>query len=261
MGPVPLHPNLQELITAAGIDLCSTRTAFFSPFIFPTPKIQVCTALLPAVKFKLLNPGSSVTIFGFQGYKYVRYHDDFNLIRLEGSSYIQLPCAKEALLTAINKHEKTGFEITLDKWEYFSETACTYLIRQQLSKLKHSGYLDIGNKALYPLRLAYGIAQQKSIHGNEYRYVLDNCWSVYEQYLNQPDVKELFQWSALCKNSKDAFLTATNLFFNKLIELSNLKTSINAKYIVNLIDEITELFFQIQNIENWVSYDDMAFYS
>ena len=204
---------------------------------------SVNSGLLDAVKFRLAHPSTHpLILLSFFSIETLQKEDEFGILSLSGTEYIQLPSTSDLLQAIINKYN-TPLSIPGEEWNRFAFPALKKLIHETVRKLKHGNHDALGNAALNPLRaaccLSFPVARP---------LITDNLEKL-RQYLTVGPVAEFIRLSTLASAFNYAYLQNAWAVSKQLTDLVNCTchSQDDAQHLITRIDDIWETWSKLEN--------------
>ncbi len=241
------HPALELwLAKALAIDSNShlNDTIFISTF--QSRQGSVNSGLLNAVKFRLsYQTTHPLILLSFFSKETLQKEDEFDILSLTGTEYVQLPTSPKLLQAIIYKYP-TPLSIPGDEWNCFAVPALKKLINESVRKLKHGNKDALGNAALNPLRAACCLSFPGALP-----LITDGLKSL-GQYLAVGVVAEFIQLSTLAPAGIDTYLKNALAVSKQLTELASCTcvSQADAKQLIATIDEIWETWSKLET-DRW----------
>ena len=246
MNQPTLHTGLAHLLEASGLKSQYPEVVYFSAYNLGAQDV-LGSGLEQLVKFRLLHPETPVLFFSFLPLETLLPKDDFGVLQLAGTAFIQLPCSKETIIQAAAKHSANPLNVKDAVWKSFSENACKTLLQQRMSELMHGSKFAIGNKVLNPLRLnCSGLLSYPHLK-DDYPPLLQNNFEALHHYMTLEEIAELLHWCMVCPNSTDVYLQNAFSFASKLQQLTEYTADNDTEEIISYIDSINNSFDQIKS--------------
>jgi len=240
-----IHVSIKKLLVLGGLKEQYPRVVFISCYKSGQP----FAGILHAVKFRLFSPSVFIIFFSFYTRGQLHSKDRFGVLALEGTEFIQLPCCKEKLVHAAEKHKNDSLNIDAAKWQKFSQYACKQLLREQLDELKHGNKFDLGNKVLNPLRIAC-VNMQSSSKKSADQSLLKSKLKALKIYTELPEIAELLALANVCKEPNDQFLQTMkdfSAFFTKLADWNDDLDKDGITNLISTIDRLNNIFRKIKS--------------
>lgn len=205
MNAPTLHTGLAQLLEASGAKSQCPDVAFFSAFI-PGEHDVLGAGILALVKFRLLHPETPVLFFSFLPKERLLPKDEFGVLQVPGTEFIQLPCTKGTILESAKNTIANPYNSESDAWKVFAEKACKALLKQEVSILKHGKELQFINKV--------GLGFRLSIE-NVIKYPDKRCitlinynerYAAMLAYFQNPKIQEIIKLGSVAQWSSDSFL-------------------------------------------------------
>lgn len=203
---------------------------------------SVNSGLLDAVKFRLAHPTNHpLILLSFFSKETLQQVDEFGILSLSGTEYVQLPSSPDLLKAFINKYN-TPLSIPGEEWNRFAVPALKKLIHETVRKLKHGNQDALGNAALNPLRaaccLSFPVARP---------LIKDNVEKL-RQYLTVGVVAEFIGLSTLASAVNDAYLHNAWEVSKQLSDLANFTcySQADAQHLITRIDDIWETWSKLE---------------
>lgn len=234
-----LHPSISKMLDEVGILSAYSDVAFISAYS-PNQADVITSGLERLVWFCLNNPKTPILFFSFLPINTLAPKDKFSVLKLNGISFIQLPCTKETIIKAAEK--KIVFDET--SFQKFAEEACKNLLKQLIAQIKHSkngaANTDYYGNILYPLRMACTIEQ----HDAE---IIQNGLNEFKLFMIKNNKMLQLQQLVVLINSietNDNLLITIKEFYDNLSRLSKIlfTTKKHKEEIVFIIDSIYHNF-------------------
>lgn len=238
------HPALEYWLTKALAKHNGSRQN--DSFFISTYQVRqgsVHSGLLHAVKFRLAHPTTHpLILLSFFSKESLQKDDEFGILSLSGTEYVQLPSSPDLLQAIINKYN-TPLSIPGEEWNRFAFPALKKLIHETVRKLKHGNHDALGNAALNPLRAACWLS-----FPNARPLITDNLEKL-RQYLGVGAVAEFIWLSTLASAVNDAYLQNAWGVSKQLTDLANCtcNTEEEAKHLITRIDNIWETWSKLEN--------------
>lgn len=232
-----LPVGLEKLLASGEIITKYPSLAIISAYIsYENHAFSV--GLMNLVKFRLLHPFTRVLFFSFQSKEAIQVLDNFGVLDLDGTDYLQLPCTYDKLLKLAEKcNNKLNYQPK--GWIKFSENACKTLLTNIIRELKHGGRFDIGNKILNSLQSsALAVCTMPEL-GERYQVIFEKNYLELNSFLDITEIIEFLQCANTCSESKNPFLKEAFLFSQQLTVLANNPDYAEPKKIISQIDQIT----------------------
>ncbi len=228
--------GLEKLLASGDIIKKFPGVVIFSAYI-PSQQDAFNAGLMNLFKFRLLYPFTQVLFFSFHSKEALLKTDRFGVLDLDGTEFIQLPCAYNIMITAVEKCTKK-MEHHPVGWLQFSENAGTEMITKAIHELKHGEKLDIGNLVLNPMRASALAVSLMPELKEKYQDVFERNHAELISFIGSPEIFELLQLANNFGKSKNPFLEHAFLFSQQLIALAKNPSYTKPKKIVSQIDQI-----------------------
>lgn len=199
--------------------------------------------LLDAVKFRLAHPTTHpLILLSFFSKETLQNEDEFGILSLSGTEYVQLPSSPDLIQAIINKYN-TPLSIPREEWARFAVPALKKLIHETVRKLKHGNLDALGNAALNPLRAACCLS-----FPNARPLITDNLDKL-RQYLGVGAVAEFIGLSTLASDVNDAYLQNAWAVSKQLTDLANFTchSQADTQHLITRIDDIWETWSKLEN--------------
>ena len=240
-----LPAGLAQLLDTSDVTSNYPDIVFLAAFI-PGMQDILGSSTKQLVKFRLLEPLTPVLFFSFLSQDDLVSKDEFGVLQVFGTEFIQLPCSKETILHLVDNFRINPVSSDNFNWKVFAAKACKSLIKERILELTHNGKFAIGDMVLNPLRSncvgLFSMPQFKE----SYLPLLQKNFDALHSYLALSEISELLQLCLVCSNSDDTFLYDAFKFANLLRRLSKYSTLIDSKEIISLIDSLNELLEKLQ---------------
>lgn len=248
MNQPTLHTGLAQLLEISGVKSQCPDVAFFSAFI-PGEHDVLGSGISALVKFRLLYPETPVLFFSFLAKEHLLPKDEFGVLHLPRTEFIQLPCADTTIIQLAEKHGSNSLVVSSVEWLSFSEKACQALIQRLAKKISHQfgeKGMQLGNKALNPLRMnCCGLLSSPHLK-EDYMPLLQKNFVVLNEFMAIPEIAELLNWCMISPDSKEEYLQCAYSFSTLLKQLSSYSAQTDAKEIISLIDRVNDSFEKLQ---------------
>lgn len=238
------HPALEYWLTKALAKHNGSRqndSFFISTYQVRQGSVQ--SGLLDAVKFRLAHPTTHpLILISFFSKETLLKEDEFGILCLTGTKYVQLPNTPEVLHAIINKYN-TPLSIPKEEWNYFAVLALKKLIHETVRKLKHGNQDALGNAALNPLRAACCLSFPLA------RPLITDNLDKLRQYLAVGAVAEFIWLSTLASAVNDVYLHNAWEVSKQLTDLAKCTchSQYDAKQLITRIDVIWETWSKLEN--------------
>ena len=238
------HPALEYWLTKAlAKDNGSLQNDTFFISTYQARQGSVNSGLLDAVKFRLAHPSTHpLILLSFFSKETLQKEDEFGILSLSGTEYVQLPSSPDLLQAIINKYN-TLLSIPGVEWNRFAVPALKKLIHETVRKLKHGNQDALGNAALNPLRAAcyFSFPVTRPL-------ITDNLEKL-RQYLTVGAVAEFIGLSTLASAVNDAYLQNAWGVSKQLTDLANFTchSHDDAQHLITRIDDIWETWSKLEN--------------
>lgn len=247
MNKPTLHTGLAHLLKASGVGGQFPHVAFFSAYI-PGDQDVLGAGISRLVKFRLLHPETPVLFLSFLPKKKLLTQDEFGVLQISGTEFVQLPFDKATILQLAEKHSFNSSTVSSEEWRSFSEKACRTLLHQKINVIKHKQDLAFINKVGLGLRLAV----ENVINYPEQRCCatlqdFNERYTAMQTYLQNPQIKDLIELSGIVQNSDDQFLKHTFELSNDFLFISNV---CNKEKYIDLKEAILRIQQYITYFEN-----------
>jgi hypothetical protein len=243
-----LHTGLAHLLEASGVKSLYPDIVFFSAYK-PGEQDVLGSGLEQLVKFRLLHPETPVLFFSFLPKETLLPKDEFGLLQLAGTEFIQLPCSKETILQASANQYAKPLSVTDTGWKVFSEMACKSLLQKRYKEIAHfTGRTEfqVGNRILNPLRAnCTGLLSFPNLK-EDYLLLLIKNFEGLKHYIKINLVSEFLHWCMICQKSEDAYLQNAFSFATQLNQLAQFSAQTDAAEIISLIDRVNDSFEQLK---------------
>lgn len=237
------HPVLEYWLTKAlARDNGSLQNDSFFISTYQARPGSVNSGLLDAVKFRLVHPTThSLILLSFFSKETLQKEDEFGILSLSGTEYIQLPATPDLLEAIINKYH-TPLSIPVEEWNCFAVPALKKLIHESVRKLKHGNQDALGNAALNPLRASCCLS-----FPNCQPLVKDELEKL-RHYLSQGVIAEFIRLSTLASAGNDAYVQKASVVSKQLTDLATCTCNSLAevKQLITRIDEIWETWSKLE---------------
>ncbi|MCZ2392978.1 MAG: hypothetical protein LC105_03860 [Chitinophagales bacterium] len=245
MNQPTLHTGLAHLLEASGVKSQYPEVVRFSAYN-PGEQDVLGSGIIQLVKFRLLHPEIPVLFFSFLPKETLLPKDEFGVLQIARTEFIQLPCSKENILQAAANQCAKPLGVTEAAWKTFAEKACKALLLQRIKELNHGNKFAIGNMVLNPLRLnCSGLLCMPHLK-EDYLPLLQKNFDALHNYAAVSDIAELLHWCMISTNSSDVYLQNAFAFASQLHQLSQYSAQTDAAEIISLIDRVNDSFKQLQ---------------
>lgn len=238
------HPALENwLPKALARDNGSLQNDTFFISTYDARQGSVNSGLLDAVKFRLAHPTNHpLILLSFFSKETLQKDDEFGILSLTGTEYIQLPSTPDLLQAIFNKYN-TLLSIPVEEWNRFAVPALKKLIHETVRKLKHGNQDALGNAALNPLRAACCLSFPLA------RPLITDNLDKLRQYLAVGAVAEFIWLSTLASAVNDAYLHNAWEVSKQLTDLAKCTchSQYDAKHLITRIDDIWETWSKLEN--------------
>lgn len=248
MNQPTLHTGLAHLLEVSGVKSQYPKVVCFSAYN-PGAQDVLGSGIEQLVKFRLLHPETPVLFFSFLPLERLQPQDEFGVLQLTGTAFIQLPCSKESILQAAANQCAKTLSVRDAAWISFSESACKALLQKRHKEIAHfsgKSEFQLANRILNPLRLSCsGILSYPHLK-EDYYPLLEKGFDALNKYMQIPLVSEFLNWCMVCQETEDTYLQNAHSFAVQLNQLSQLNAQIDAAEIISLIDRVNESFKNLQ---------------
>lgn len=248
MNQPTLHTGLAHLLEASGVKSQYPEVVRFSAYN-PGEQDVLGSGLEQLVKFRLLHPETPVLFFSFLPKETLLPKDEFGILQLAGTAFIQLPCSKETILKAAANQCAKPLSVRDAAWISFSETACKSILQRRIREIMHhlgKKEFQIGNRILNPLRLSCSGLLSYPHLKEDYFSLLVKGFDALNKYMQIPLVSEFLNWCMVCQETEDVYLQNALSFAVQLNQLSQFNAQTDAAEIISLIDRVNESFKNLQ---------------
>jgi len=241
------HPAIEKLLLSSKTEMKCFQSCVDVVIVsdyFPQQNSDIHNGLIEAVKCRLTNPSCYIFIASFFSKEELVLHDTFGILSFRGTEFIRLPFSVDELYSAIERYAGIELLIPEEEWVLFSTNACTALVKERISVLKHGGKLDFVNSITGPLRAA---AIGSSSFPELLPVVKEHLQSV-KCYTAKKEIAELSLLANASASLPDPFLQSVSHFANGLrqLEMHASQEDINIKQLISEIDILNETSSIIQ---------------
>ncbi len=245
MNQPTLHTGLAHLLEASGVKSQYPDLVCFSAYNAGEHDV-LGAGISRLVKFRLLHPETPVLFLSFLPKEKLLTQDEFGVLQLPGTEFIQLPFDKATIFQLAAKHSVNLLTVSSKEWRSFSERACKSLIQKRMLELTHGNKFPIGNKALNPPRFdCSGLLSFPNLK-EDYLPLIQKDFESLKQFIAIPEIAELLQWCGVCNHSEDVYLQNAFAFATQVKQLSAFSSHTDAAEIISLIDRVNDSFKQLQ---------------
>lgn len=179
------------------------------------------SGIMQLVKFRLLHPETPVLFFSFLPKETLLTKDEFGVLQLAGTEFIQLPCHKETILQAAANQCAKPLSVTDASWKAFAERACKKLLEEKIRIIKHGNELQFVNLVGLGLRLSID---------NVLNYPEQRCATLINfneryasmlAYVQNSQIAEIIELSNIVQDSNDGFLNIVSKLVQDLKLISD----------------------------------------
>lgn len=246
MNAPTLHNSLTHLLEASGIKSQYPNVVCFCAYL-PGEQDVISSGISALVRFRLLHPDTPVLFFSFLSIKAMQPIDEFGVLHLNSTVFIQLPYSKETLMQSAEHCIAHPQSVNSAEWKAFSENACGVLLRKKILELMHGNKFPLGNIVLNPLRIICASLLSYSNLKEDYQPLLLEKFETLHRFLAIPDVSEFIHWCSLCSHSEDTYLKNALAFSFQLKTLTSCSSQTNVEEIISLIDRVNDSFKKLQS--------------
>lgn len=221
MNPPTLHTGLAHLLEASEVRSQYPEVVFFSAYHSGEQDV-LGSGLEQLVKFRLLHPQTPVLFFSFLPFKHLKPKDEFGVLQLAGTAFIQLPCSKENILEAAAKLSAMPFSNSDEAaWKAFSERACRNLLAQKIKIINHGQKLAFVNKVGLGLRLSIDNVLNYPEHRSTALINFNDRYSAMLAYVQHPQITEIIELGNIVQKTNDVFLNIVSKLVKDLTLISD----------------------------------------
>ena len=231
-----LPTGLNLLHEKSGVKSQYSDMVFFSSYQ-SGKQDTIGSGISDLVRFRLRKPEAQVLFFSFYSKEILQKFDEFGVLQLKGTVFIQLPCSKDTILDSAQNCTKPNKN---NLWSAFSEKACTTLLKQLVSSIRHGGHFEFVNQVSFGLRLAVESMDIENHQKKEVKKCFEERYAAMQEYFKIPQIKDLIELGSIVQKSGDSFLNLTRNLSNDFKFISN--DNEKEKY-----SELREAIFRIQN--------------
>lgn len=248
MNQPTLHTGLAHLLEASGLKSQYPDVVCFSAYNLGEHYV-LGSGLEQLVKFRLLHPETPVLFFSFLPTEHLLPKDEFGVLQLAGTAFIQLPCSKETILQSAANQCAKPLSVRDAAWISFSESACKALLQKRHKEIAHytgKSEFQLGNRILNPLRAnCLGWLSCPNLR-DDYSVLIHKGFDALNKYMQIPLVSEFLDWCKICHETEDVYLQNALSFALQLNQLSQLNAQTDAAEIISLIDRVNDSFEKLK---------------
>lgn len=245
MNQPTLHTGLAHLLEVSGVKSQYPDVVCFSAYNTGEHDVSG-SGIEQLVTFRLLQPESPVLFFSFLAKEILLPKDEYGVLKLAGTEFMQLPASKEEIFKSASNLSSNPLKVSNEAWKFFTENACKALLLQRIKELNHGNKFAIGNKVLNPLRLnCSGLLSMPHLK-EDYLPLLHKNFEALNHYRAIADVTEFLHWCMVCPDSKDVYLQNAFAFASQLNQLSHYSAQTDTSEILSLIDRLNDSFNKLQ---------------
>jgi hypothetical protein len=193
------------------------------------------------VKFRLLHPNTPVLFFSFLPLTQLLPKDEFDVLQLPGTEFIQLPCSKETIIQAASKQNAKPHGVHDTAWKTFSERACKSILKKRIGIIKHKQELAFINKVGLGLRLAIGNVMSYPEQRSETMIRFNERYDAMLAYVRNPQIQEILKFGSIVQQSDDAFLTLISTLVKEFLFISDYRNK-------EKFSELKQAIIKIQDV-------------
>lgn len=248
MNQPTLHTGLAHLLEASGVKSQYPDVVYFSAYN-PGEQDVLGSGIIQLVKFRLLHPEIPVLFFSFLPKETLLPKDEFGVLQLAGTEFIQLPCSKENIHQAAANQCAKPLSVTDAAWKAFAEKACKALLQKRYKEIAHfsgKSEFQLGNRILNPLRANCSGWLSLPHLREDYSIIIHKGFDALNKYMQIPLVTEFLDWCIMCQETEDTYLQNALAFAVQLNQLSQFNEQTDAAEIISLIDRVNDSFKQLQ---------------
>lgn len=248
MNQPTLHTGLAHLLEASGVKSLYPDIVFFSAYK-PGEQDVLGSGLEQLVKFRLLHPETPVLFFSFLPKETLLPKDEFGVLQLAGTGFIQLPCSNESILQAAVNQCAKPLGVTDTAWKAFSERACKSLLTEKIKIINHKQELAFVNKVGLGLRLSID---------NVLNYPEQRCTTLINfneryaamlSYVQNPQMAEIIELGNIVQESNDGFLNIVSKLVQDLILISDTNNKENFNDLRAIIYRIQDTVSALEKLQ------------
>lgn len=236
------HPALQSMLEQSSIvEDCERKSDVAVITDYLPQKVQpIHAGLKEASKYRLFHPYVPIIITSFFEKKEVQQHDTFNILSLNGTNFVRLPCSTnefEALLKKLSNQELIIFE---PEWIAFSITTCTALIKESIKVLNHGNKFEFVNTITCPLMAA----ATSALYFPESMSTVNKTLESIKPYLKEKELLDFFNLSKVCATLPDDNLQTVTAFVDglKKIEAHEIKDEADIRQLIYDISRVNDSY-------------------
>lgn len=198
-----------------------------------------------AVHYRLQSPNTYIVLLSFLTQNELKKQDKYGLLSLPGTLFLRLPIGVMELFWIWAKCI-TPLRISASELKTFAIKVYPDCLKNELSKLKHGGQWDIGNKIIYPLRTAcLGHINNPS----EYQNVIGNQMQKLHDFISNSEINNFLIMTEKTNGLDNDFLKTLQVFafsFRKLDE-QYVKHKISVVDILNEINNFSGIYNKLSD--------------
>ncbi|MCK9235117.1 MAG: hypothetical protein M0P09_02235 [Acholeplasmataceae bacterium] len=199
------HPIVEKMLSEIAELLSpypSKRDIHFITTYFPQLNSMPLGGLKEAVYHRLVSHNDYIVLLSFHDVESIRRHDTYKILDLNGTYFLRLPFNLNEIQLIYNKCS-VPLGKTEPEWQFFATETCKSMLKEEISKLKHSGKLAIGNTIIYPLRAAC-IAHEHNT--SAYHILINELLQKLKLFLIKEELSNLLLLADVAKALDDVFL-------------------------------------------------------
>lgn len=249
MNQPTLHTGLAHLLEASGVKSQYPKVVCFSAYN-PGEQDVLGSGVEQLVKFRLLHTETPVLFFSFLPTEHLLPKDEFGVLQLAGTAFIQLPCSKETILQAAANQCAKPLSVRDAAWQAFSESACKSLLMDKIKIINHKQDLAFVNKVGLGLRLSI---EQVINYPEQRSTTLVNFNKSYASmlaYVQNPQIAEIIELGNIVQDSNDSFLNIVSKLVQDFVwiaDTSNKENFTNLRATIYRIQDNVSTLEKLQN--------------